>query len=42
MGDKNREFRERLLATFQGEAEEHLAAMTYGLLELERTASLPE
>lgn len=35
MVDKHDEFRKKLLATFQVEAEEHLAGMSSGLLELE-------
>ena len=38
MGTKNGEFRNKLLATFRVEAEEHLTAMVSGLVELERTS----
>ena len=37
MATKDQEFRKRLLATFKVEAEEHLKAITSGLLELEKT-----
>ena len=38
----NREFLERLLATFRVEAEEHLQAIASGLVELERLPSGPQ
>jgi len=37
MAEKNDEFRKRLLATFRVEADEHLRAMSSGLLDLEKT-----
>ena len=37
MADKNDDFLKKLLATFRIEADEHLAAMSSGLLELEKT-----
>jgi two-component system chemotaxis sensor kinase CheA len=36
MAERNKDFLERLLTTFQGEAEEHVKAMRAGLLELEK------
>ncbi len=39
MAGKEEEFRRRLLATFKAEAEDHLNAITSGLLELEKTPS---
>ncbi len=42
MDKKEAEFKKRLLATFQIEAEEHITAMSKGLLELENPCSLPE
>lgn len=36
MTNKNDEFLKRLLATFRGEADEHLQAMSAGLIELEK------
>src|SRR5271155_3600098 len=41
MGPKDKELLKRLLATFRVEAEEHVAAISSGLVELER-ASSPE
>jgi two-component system, chemotaxis family, sensor kinase CheA len=38
MSNKNQEFREKLLATFKIEADEHITAMVSGLVELERTS----
>ncbi len=38
MPEADREFRRRLLDTFRGEAEEHLQAISNGLLELEKAA----
>ena len=37
MAKKNDDFQKRLLATFQVEADEHLKAMSSGLMELEKT-----
>jgi two-component system chemotaxis sensor kinase CheA len=37
MAEKNKDFLKKLLATFKAEAEEHLKAITSGLLELEKT-----
>src|SRR3990172_125352 len=37
MANKNDEFLKKLLATFRAEADEHLKAMSSGLLELEKT-----
>src|SRR3990167_1338901 len=37
MANKNDEFLKKLLATFRIEADEHLQAMSSGLLELEKT-----
>src|SRR3970040_1715590 len=37
MANKNDEFLKKLLATFRVEADEHLKAMSSGLLELEKT-----
>src|SRR3990170_2697568 len=37
MADKNDDFLKKLLATFRIEADEHLEAMSSGLLELEKT-----
>jgi two-component system, chemotaxis family, sensor kinase CheA len=42
MNDKNHEFREKLLATFKIEAEEHITAMVSGLVELEKTSDPEE
>ena len=39
MGSKDEEFLKRLLATFKVEAEEHLQAITAGLLQLEKEPS---
>ena len=39
MASKNDEFLKKLLATFRVEADEHLKAMSSGLLELEKTAA---
>ena len=41
MGQKDQEFLKTLLATFRVEAEEHVSAISTGLIELEK-ASLPE
>src|SRR3984885_15706836 len=41
MGEKDQEFLKRLLATFRVEAEDHLRAISSGLIELEK-ASSPE
>ncbi len=41
MGPKDKELLQKLLATFKVEAEEHLGAISTGLIELEN-ASLPE
>ncbi len=38
MSTKNHEFREKLLATFRIEADEHITAMVSGLVELEKTS----
>jgi two-component system chemotaxis sensor kinase CheA len=40
MGPKDKELLQRLLATFQVEAEEHLGAICTGLIELENASSL--
>ena len=40
MADKNDDFLKKLLATFRIEADEHLAAMSSGLLELEKTPAV--
>lgn len=39
MGQKDQEFLKRLLATFRVEAEEHLSAISSGLIELEKVSS---
>src|ERR1700732_4618473 len=39
MGQKDQEFPKRLLATFRVEAEEHVSAISSGLIELERVPS---
>ena len=41
MGPKDKELLKRLLATFKVEAEEHVSAISSGLIELEK-ASSPE
>jgi two-component system, chemotaxis family, sensor kinase CheA len=42
MGKGDSEFQKRLLATFKGEAAEHVQALSAGLIELERDAASPE
>lgn len=42
MASRNEEFLKRLIATFRGEAQEHLKAMAAGLLALEQTPAGPE
>src|SRR3984893_10801772 len=39
MGQKDKEFLKRLLATFRVEAEEHVSAISSGLIELEKVSS---
>src|ERR1700728_3211248 len=39
MGQKDQEFLKRLLATFRVEAEEHVSAISSGLIELEKVSS---
>src|ERR1700674_4540357 len=39
MGQKDQEFLKRLLATFKVEAEEHVSAISSGLIELEKVSS---
>ena len=42
MSEPDREFQQRLLATFRGEAEEHVRAISSGLIDLEHTPGLVE
>ena len=42
MPEPDREFQQRLLATFRGEAEEHVRAISSGLIELEQTPRLAD
>ena len=42
MHEPDREFQQRLLATFRGEAEEHVRAISSGLIDLEHTPGLEE
>jgi two-component system chemotaxis sensor kinase CheA len=42
MPDPDREFQQRLLVTFRGEAEEHLHAISSGLIDLEHASGLGE
>jgi two-component system chemotaxis sensor kinase CheA len=39
MGQKDQELLKRLLATFKVEAEEHIGALSAGLIELEKVSS---
>jgi len=42
MPEQDKEFQQRLLATFRGEAEEHVHAITLGLIELEKAAAMED
>ena len=42
MHEPDREFQQRLLATFRGEAEEHVRAISSGLIDFEHTPGLEE
>ncbi|MGD0726632.1 MAG: response regulator [Spirochaetia bacterium] len=42
MPEPDREFQQRLLATFRGEAEEHVRAITSGLIDLENTPGVED
>ena len=42
MPEPDREFQQRLLATFRGEAEEHVRAISRGLIDLENTPGVEE
>jgi two-component system chemotaxis sensor kinase CheA len=42
MPEPDREFQQRLLTTFRGEAEEHVRAISGGLIDLENTPGVEE